>query len=286
MNEEILKLLADLAEGYLQFEDLNSSFKEKLIEEGLVSNCELTKKALDFIEPYRVKKAFIMAAGFGSRMREVTQFKPKPLVEVKGKRMIDTLIDCFLSKGIEDITIIRGYKKECFDVLLEKYPFLKFIDNDDFDKGNNITSFIRVADQFKNCYLSEADFFVSNHKIIRKYQFETNYLGFYCKSTDDWCFDKVNGFAKNYRRGGENTYQAIGISYWDEKQAKVLVEDIKNEFYTKNNWDVLWEEIPLCLYNDHYEIRIKEINPSDIIEIDSLDELIAMDESYRKFKVM
>ena len=83
---------------------------------------------------YIAERAIILAARFGSRMVPVTLDRPKPLVRVNGVRIIDSIIDSLLEAGINDITIVRGYKKECFDELLEKYPFLSFIDNDLFDK--------------------------------------------------------------------------------------------------------------------------------------------------------
>ena len=59
---------------------------------------------------YEADKAIILAAGFGSRMVPVTLDTPKPLVKVHGTRIIDTLLDALLEAGIEDITIVRGYK--------------------------------------------------------------------------------------------------------------------------------------------------------------------------------
>ena len=48
---------------------------------------------------HKVKRAIIMAAGTGSRMRPVTLETPKPLVKVNGTRMIDTAIEGRQAQG-------------------------------------------------------------------------------------------------------------------------------------------------------------------------------------------
>ena len=117
---------------------------DELENEALIKRCEdqmeITERGLEALEPYRVKRAVIMAAGFGSRMVPVTLDRPKPMVAVNGVRIIDTLLDALVSVGIKDITLVRGYKKEKFDEILEKYPFINLIDNDIYDKTNNISS--------------------------------------------------------------------------------------------------------------------------------------------------
>ena len=52
---------------------------------------------------YKVKRAIIMAAGFGNRMKPVTLDVPKPLIKVNGKRMIDTIIDGLYKNCIDYI---------------------------------------------------------------------------------------------------------------------------------------------------------------------------------------
>ena len=100
----------------------------ELEELGLIDNkYAVSEEGYAALEPYRVKKAVILAAGFGSRLVPVTLNTPKPLVRVKGKRIIDGLLDALLAVGIDDITLVRGYLKEEFDVLLNKYPMIKYM---------------------------------------------------------------------------------------------------------------------------------------------------------------
>ena len=107
---------------------------EELVEKKLIiqenEKVRVTDLGLEALEPYRVKKAVILAAGFGSRMMPATAERPKPMVKVNGVRIIDTLLDALVAVGIKDITIVRGYKKECFNEILDKSPFLKLIDYD------------------------------------------------------------------------------------------------------------------------------------------------------------
>ena len=176
---------------------------------------EISENGLKALEPYRVRKAIILAAGFGQRLAPVTFDTPKPLVSVNGVRIIDTLLDSLYAKGIKNITIVRGYKKEQFTELLEKYPTIKFIDNMEFNLANNISSAIAAIDIIDRCYICEADLYINNPDVIRKYEYQSNYLGFKVAETDDWCFKKQNGYLSDYQMGGVNCYQGYGISYWN-----------------------------------------------------------------------
>ena len=61
---------------------------------------------------YKIKRAIIMAAGIGERMKPLTLTTPKPLVVVNGVRMIDTVIDALWKNDISEIYIVVGYLKE------------------------------------------------------------------------------------------------------------------------------------------------------------------------------
>ena len=68
---------------------ITSLLEKKLINEDNT----ITKRGLKELEPYRVKRAIFLAAGFGSRLVPITLNTPKPLVLVNGKKIIETLLD-------------------------------------------------------------------------------------------------------------------------------------------------------------------------------------------------
>ena len=169
---------------------------------GYAQNGILTPQGLAALEPYRVRRAVFIAAGFGSRMAPVTLRTPKPLVRVHGKRIIDTLLDAVVAADIPEIVIVRGYLGEQFDALKDKYPRVQFVENPLFNEANNISSALRVRDLLRGAYVFEADLVLSNPALVRKYEFETNFLAIPMERSDDWCFRTENGVIRELKIGG------------------------------------------------------------------------------------
>ncbi|MBO5690349.1 MAG: NTP transferase domain-containing protein, partial [Spirochaetaceae bacterium] len=142
----------------------------QLEEKGLLVDGMITQAGLEALEPYRVKRAIFIAAGFGSRMVPITLNTPKPLVRVKGERIIDSILDAVVAAGIEDIVVVRGYLSEQFDQLLYKYPNIKFVENPAYNEANNISSAMCIRYLLGNSYVCEGDILLHNPKIIQKYQ--------------------------------------------------------------------------------------------------------------------
>jgi len=60
----------------------------------------------------QVTKAAILAAGRGTRMKELTDELPKPMVAVKGRPILDSIVRGLVANGVEKILIVIGYRKE------------------------------------------------------------------------------------------------------------------------------------------------------------------------------
>ncbi len=55
------------------------------------------------------KRAMILAAGLGERMRPLTKTRPKPMIEVRGRPMIDTLLDRLHAAGVREAVVNLHY---------------------------------------------------------------------------------------------------------------------------------------------------------------------------------
>ena len=84
--------------------------------------------------------AIILAAGMGTRLRPLTNDCPKCLVAVNGVPMVERQIQFLKEKGIDDITLISGYKAEALAYLKDRYG-VDIVINDKYDTSSSIKRF-------------------------------------------------------------------------------------------------------------------------------------------------
>lgn len=288
---DVLEVLATHTESLTQREleritghslgTVNRVLKE-LTEAGYVENSAITNDGVNALEPYRAKRAIFIAAGFGTRLVPITFNTPKPLVRVHGVRIIDRLIDACLEAGINEIYIVRGYLGELFDQLLYKYPMIKFLENPVYNEANNISSSLVARYMLSNAYVFEADLLISNPKIIKKYHYTSDFLAIKKERSDDWCFRVKDGIIVEQKVGGEgdDVWQMVGISYWNEVDGLKLSQDIADVYASPGGKERYWEQVPLNYRKEHYAVEVRECHDEDIVEIDTFKELKAIDKTY------
>ena len=104
-------------------------------------------------------KAIILAAGRGSRMKRLTEQRPKCLVQLHGKALLDWQLDALRKSGIKQIAIVTGYKRE----LLTNRGLVEFY-NSHWSKTNMVASLACAKEWLKTdeCIVSYSDIFYSS----------------------------------------------------------------------------------------------------------------------------
>lgn len=258
---------------------VNKTLKQ-LGDLGYLENGEVTPAGAAALEPYRARRAIFLAAGVGSRLMPVSLNTPKPLVRVKGTRMIDGLIDACLAVGIEDIIVVRGYFADQFNTLIAKYPMIRFVENPLFNETNDISSAYFTRDLMCNAYVFESDLVLKKPSLVKKYHYTSDFLGIYKERSEDWCFETENGVITEEKLGGLNCYQMVGISYWNAQDGEKLREHIRETFEMPGGRERYWEQAPLTYFKEHYRVEVLPCEDGDVIEIDTFNELKAADPAY------
>src|SRR5579864_1590854 len=104
----------------------------------------------------KINRAIILAAGRGSRMKDLTDAAPKCLIQVRGRTLLDRQLDSLRAAGIDEIAIVTGYKRE----LLAGRADREF-HNPTWERTNMVAS-LACADEWLRehvCVVSYSDIF-------------------------------------------------------------------------------------------------------------------------------
>jgi phosphoenolpyruvate phosphomutase len=89
--------------------------------------------------PAARSRAVVLGASRGAALGELTAERPKALVRVRGKPLMEHIVDAYHGVGVKDVTVVRGYRKEAFDLVGVRY-----VDNDDYADTGELWS-LRLA---------------------------------------------------------------------------------------------------------------------------------------------
>lgn len=234
---------------------------------------------------HKVKRAIIMAAGTGTRMQPVTLTTPKPMIEVNGKRMIDSVIDALHQNGITEIYVVVGYLKEKFAPLTQKYPGVTLIENPYYDTCNNISSLYVAREYLKDVIILDGDQIIYNPEILSPDFVRSGYNAIWTDNhTDEWVLTVENDIVTHCSRvGGEKGWQLFSVSRWSEEDGLRLKGHLETEFEEKQNRQIYWDDVAIFCYPNEYELGIRPMNQGDILEIDAIGELAQIDAKYKAF---
>ena len=108
-------------------------------------------------------KVIILAAGMGSRLRPLTNDKPKCMIKLLDQTLIERQIKIFHSYGINDITIVTGYKSKVVDI-----PDVNYVNNVNYETTNMNESLFRALKPSNSSVLVTYGDIVFEPKIVQQ----------------------------------------------------------------------------------------------------------------------
>ncbi|MGH7274154.1 MAG: isocitrate lyase/phosphoenolpyruvate mutase family protein [Nitrospiria bacterium] len=96
---------------------------------------ELKAREQQFLSAGERARAIIVAAGFEKQLLPLIQEKPKCLLDIKGKSILERQIEALHEYGIQDIVLVRGYQKDRINL-----PGIRYYDNNRYDDTGELFS--------------------------------------------------------------------------------------------------------------------------------------------------
>lgn len=223
--------------------------------------------------------AIIMAAGTSSRFVPLSLEKPKGLLEVKGEVLIERQIRQLNEAGVEEVTVVTGYKADAFNYLQDKFG-VSLVYNEDYNRYNNTSSVIRVIDCLSDTFICCSDHYFSKNVFLDKAdesyyaaRFAKGQTGEYCLGLDD------HDYIKEVIVGGRDAWYMAGHVFFTDSFSRKFREIMKIEYSKDSVRNGYWEDVYIEHINE-LSMQVKRYADSDIFEFDTLDELREFDNSY------
>ena len=247
----------------------------------------LTESGMQYLKPFRVDGAVVLAAGFGSRFVPLTYDTPKGLLKVFGERMLERQIRQLHEAGITDITLVVGYLKEKFEYLTYKYG-VKLLFNPDFAERNNISSVYYARELFRgrNMYLLSSDNWMRN-SMFHAYEPGAWYSAVHADgATKEWVM-KLNrkNVITDVTVGGKDAWYMYGPVYLSREFSDKLIPAVERAYGMPGTEDYYWENVYLDLLHDRKaaapEMYANRQPADQVYEFENLEELRAFDPYYQ-----
>ena len=240
----------------------------------------MTSKALNALQPYKVNNAVILAAGASTRFIPLSLEQPKGLYEVRNEKLIERQICQLKQAGINDITLVLGYKKEMFYYLEDKYQ-VKFIINDSFNIKNNIESLRLAQSIISNTYICVSDdYFMENP--FNQFEYRCFFSGSSTSEKTDemYAITDSNNRITRLEKGLDGGRILLGHCFFDKQFSQKFFE-IVNSLTNNGKYDkAFWEWLVKDYLNSFDNIYFKEFSPNTIFEFDYFDDLRKFDTNY------
>ncbi|MDH5734319.1 MAG: phosphocholine cytidylyltransferase family protein [Candidatus Bathyarchaeota archaeon] len=108
-------------------------------------------------------KAIIVAAGPGIRLLPFTENKPKCMLEVGGKTILQRMLEALRENGVTDIVMVKGHKSDAIN-----YPNIKYYYNPNYLENNILTSLFYAEKEMREGFIFSYSDILYSASVLRK----------------------------------------------------------------------------------------------------------------------
>ncbi len=108
----------------------------------LMGNDELEEAGRRYLPEVAPARAVVLAAARGTGLEALTADRPKCMIDVRGKPLLQHLVETLSGAGVRDVTVVRGYQKEAV-----RLPGVRTVDNALFETTGEAASLAQAADR-------------------------------------------------------------------------------------------------------------------------------------------
>lgn len=239
-------------------------------------------------------KAVILVAGSGSRLNPLTSNKPKCMVRIGGKPILEHQVQAYASAGIKDIIIVAGYKldevKEFYRGI--KNTNIKIIENQTYATTNNMYSLYLAKEAVagKAFLLSNGDVVLDPDIICELVHSELSDAVACDKDSYNIESMKITvntqGYVNNISKeipSSEAFGNSIDVYKFSPSSSKLFFAEISKIIEEENNVKD-WVEVALqrLLTDGKAEMKPFDIGAKGWVEIDDMEDLLLADKLFSK----
>ncbi|MDO4179046.1 MAG: phosphotransferase [Phascolarctobacterium sp.] len=246
-----------------------------LYKKGYIKEGRVTKIALEEIEPLRVKNAVILAAGGADITAKSVYSMPKGLFVKNGETLIERQIRQLKDSGIENITVVIGYKQELYFFLEDKWGVNLEINPD--LKKNNIYSLYIAKRYLGSTYICNCDNYFEENP-FSQYEYNAFHATVWKEDAHNELVIRKNSSGRilevsSCAQAGECIY---GHAYIDGEFSRRLVQYLDQEIADFRIAALFWEEF-VSRHAEDLDMYARVYPDDFVFEFDSIQEIQNID---------
>lgn len=227
-------------------------------------------------------KAVILAAGVGKRLWEVTQYRPKCLIEIGGRSLLHRYLESLAAVGIRRVEIVVGYKQEMIRAAVEQDACgvkVTFLVNEQFHRGSISSLWIARTAFDDDTVVMDADV-LFHQEILRRLVSSPSenalLMDETVKQTGEECMVVVSGgrviaLTKNLPEQYDYAGEGVGFLRIRHADTPRVVSSLR-DYIDRESWDMEYEDA-LRQYFQDVRVGHERIGGLPWTEIDFIEDV-------------